>query len=130
MIIQTLTYNGLDIAPMCERNSLIVRPIRKAGRSWTDLNQNEHGTTVGFSYEVQVTLNPLTYAQAQALYAEIASGPHSLVFQYAGLANPITQSSIVDGLPLQPTFSARLVKAETEIIFKEQYYETRRKIHG
>lgn len=121
MIIQTLTYDGMDLAPLCERNSLIVRPVRKQGRIWTDINQNEHGTTVGWSYEVQVRLNPLTYAQAQELYAKVSSGPHNLVFQYAGLAAAITQMSIVDGLPLAPTFAAHLCQAETELIFREQY---------
>lgn len=121
MIVQTLTYGGLDLAPMCKKNSLKVTPVRKVGRQWNDINSNNHTTTAGWSYQVKVELNPLTYSQAQALYAMINSGPKSLVFQYAGLASAITQSSIAENLPLSPTFAATYCKADEPLVFTEAY---------
>ena len=121
MIIQTLTYGGLDLAPFCKKDSLVVTPIRKAGREWTDINGNNHITTIGWGYQVSVTLNPLTYAQAQALYDKIKSGPHALTFQYAGLASALSQSSIVEGLALSPTFSPIYCQAIDELVFTEAY---------
>lgn len=121
MIRQTLIYGGYDLAPLCERNSLEVRPIRKVGRSWTDLNRNDHGTTIGWSYEVVVRLNPLTYQQAQDVFDLIKSGPQTLVFEFSGLAGTQSQMSIVDNFPLSPTFAAHLCKNTTELTFREQY---------
>ena len=121
MIIQTLTYGELDVAALCRKNSLVVTPIRKEGRTWTDINGNEHITTIGWSYEVAVDLNPLTYDQAQALYDVIKSGPHTLVFQYAGLEDAVEQSSIVESLALSPTFSPTYCQSIDQLIFTEAY---------
>ena len=121
MILQTLTYGGLDLAPMCKKNSLKVTPIRKKGREWTDINSNNHTTTVGWGYRVEVELNPLTYAQAVSLFDKVKIGPQTLVFQYAGMSTSISQSSIVENLPLSPTFSPKYCQAAESLVFTEAY---------
>lgn len=123
MIIQTLTFGSLDLAPYCRKNSLEVMPKRINGRSWTDLQGHTHVTTIGWTYEVSADLNPMTYAQAQALFTAMQGGAQTLTASFAGAGQTgtITQSSIMDVVGLKPTFSANYVQANGQLRFTEAY---------
>lgn len=110
MIVQTLTYNGVDLAPMCKKNSLQVTPERKNGRRWTDFNGNAHQTTIGWTYTVKVDLNPITYAQARTIDTLLKGGPQTLIFSYAGASAAISQTSIMATFAFTPTFSSKYIE--------------------
>lgn len=123
MIIQTLTFGSLNLAPYCRKNSLEVIPKRINGRSWTDLQGHSHITTIGWSYEVTADLNPMSYAEAQTLFSAMQSGAQTLTASFAGGGSngSITQSSIMEVVGFQPTFSANYVQATGQLKFTEAY---------
>lgn len=121
MITQTLTFGTFNLAAVARKGSLTVNPIPKLGAEWTDINSNRHVTIVGWTYEVEVELNPLTYTQAQNLFSQIKAQPKTLTFPYAGESSNLTQSSIVEELPLEPTFISTLCKSGATLKFVEAY---------
>lgn len=123
MIIQTLTFGSLDLAPYCRKNSLEVKPVRVDGRSWTDLQGHKHVTTIGFTYEVTADLNPMSYEQATALFTAMQAGPQTLTASFAGngQSGTITQSSLMDVVGFKPTFSSKYVQADGALKFTEAY---------
>lgn len=121
MITQTLTFGTFNLAAVARRGSLSITAVPKEGREWTDLNSNRHITNTGWTYEVEVELNPLTYTQAQNLYAQIKAQPKNLVFKYAGEASNITQSSMLEDITLEPTFVATLCQGGAKLKFIEAH---------
>lgn len=121
MITQTLTFGTFSLASVARKGSLKVTPVPKYGRTWTDINSTKHVTITGWSYDVEVELNPLTYTQAQNLYAQVKDQPKTLTFSYAGEAANLTQSSVLEALPLEPTFITTLCKSGGTLKFTEAY---------
>lgn len=121
MITQTLTFGTFDLAAVARKGSLSVNPTPKLGAEWTDINSNRHVTITGWTYEVEVDLNPLTYAQAQALFTQIKAQPKTLTFPYAGEGSLITQSSILEELPMEPTFISTFCQSGGTLKFVEAY---------
>lgn len=123
MIIQTLTFGSLNLAPYCRKNSLEVKPVRVNGRSWTDLQGHNHVTTISWAYEVTADLNPMSYAEAQALFTAMQSGAQTLTASFAGGGQngSITQNSLMDVVGFKPTFSANYVQANGQLKFTEAY---------
>lgn len=121
MITQTLTFGTFDLAAVTRKGSLRVTPVPKYGRQWTDMNSTRHVTITGWSYEVEMELNPLTYAQAQSLYAQVKAQPKTLVFEYSGEASNISQSSVLEALPLEPTFISTLCRSGATLKFVEAH---------
>lgn len=121
MITQTLTFGTFNLAAVARRGSLSITAVPKKGREWTDLNSNRHITNTGWTYEVEVELNPLTYTQAQNLYAQIKAQPKNLVFKYAGEASDITQSSMLEDITLEPTFVTTLCQGGAKLKFIEAH---------
>lgn len=123
MIIQTLTFGSLDLAPYCRKNSLEVVPQRINGRSWTDLQGHNHITTMGWTYEVVADLNPMSYSEAAALFTAMQAGPQTLTASFAGGGQngSITQSSIMEVVGFKPTFSTNYVQATGQLKFTEAY---------
>lgn len=123
MIIQTLTFGGVDLAPYCRKNSLEVTPERIQGKSWTDINGHEHVTTIGWTYVVTADLNPMSYADAADLFELMRGGPQTLVASFAGASNTgtITQQSLMSVFGFKPTFSPKYVQATGQLEFIEAY---------
>ena len=121
MISQTLTFGTFNLATRARKGSLTVNPIPKLGAEWTDINGNRHVTIIGWTYEVEVELNPMTYADARSLYTQIKAQPKTLTFPYAGESSNLTQSSIVEELPMEPTFVSTLCKSGATLKFIEAY---------
>ena len=123
MIIQTLIFGSLDLAPYCKKNSLEVKPVRIAGRSWTDIQGHTHVTAIGYTYEVTAELNPMSYEQAQAIFAAMQAGPQTLTASFAGngQTGTITQNSLMDVFGFKPTFSPKYVQATGSLKFTEAY---------
>lgn len=123
MIIQTLTFGTLDLAPYCKKNSLVVKPTRVAGRSWTDLQGHQHVTTISWTYDVTAELNPMSYDQAQALFTAMQRGPQTLTASFAGGGQngSISQSSLMEVVGFKPTFSPKYVQATGQLKFTEAY---------
>lgn len=123
MIIQTLTFGTLNLAPYCRKNSLEVKPVRISGRSWTDIQGHNHVTTIGYTYEVTADLNPMSYEEAQAFFAAMQAGPQALTVSFAGngQTGTISQSSLMDVVGFKPTFSPKYVQATGSLKFMEAY---------
>lgn len=121
MITQTLTFGTFNLANVVRRGSLSIKAIPKEGREWTDINSNRHVTNTGWTYEVEVELNPMTYADAVALYTLIKAQPQTLTFPFAGESTNLTQSSIVEDITLEPTFVSTLCKGGASLTFVEAY---------
>jgi len=123
MIIQTLTFGTLNLAPYCRKNSLEVKPRRVAGKTWTDIQGHTHITTIGWTYEVTADLNPMSYEDAAAIFAAMQGGPQTLTVSFAGQGQngTITQTSLMDVFGLRPTFSPKYVQATGTLKFAEAY---------
>lgn len=123
MIIQTLTYGGVDLAPYCKKNSLEVTPYRVEGHSWTDILGHNHVTTIGWTYTVRADLNPMSYADSATIFSAMQGGPQTLVVSFAGAGQngTITQSSLMEVFGFQPTFSPKYVQATGQLEFTEAY---------
>ena len=123
MIIQTLTFGGVDLAPYCRKNSLEVEPQRIEGQSWKDISGRPHVTTLGGSYTVRADLNPMSYEQAQTIFGSMQGGPQTLVVSFAGngQTGTVTQSSQMSVFGFKPTFTPKYVQATGQLEFTEAY---------
>ena len=121
MITQTLTFGTFNLASHVRKGSLTVNPIPKFGAEWTDINGDRHVTIVGWTYEVEVELNPMKYADAQSFFTQIKAQPKTLTFPYAGESSNLTQSSIVEELPMSPTFVSTLCQSGATLKFIEAH---------